>query len=462
MKKAILIILCSGLFVSLGTAQNLLDIYKKGSVKLVADKTYGAKNNWESLFNLYYDTASSKNDLWNLNAALKEEYKKIVVAPDGSVFMSHKNRHEIWKFGSDGIFERKFGSQGGKDDQFPAMPVIQPIVDGKYVFTSDNNGKLKFFDLDGNFFKSIALKYMPESFQSLANGEILLKGKVIWKDQPSGSKIISSKWRHIVVSLNLYTGNEKVLYEYFEDIGQRRLLTSKPDSVWIVPPTPKDSKTYLPSGVIFRKPNFTLLPDGQFIISNSQDGNIKMYTNLGKEKSNFKLDINPVAITDKDVLENYETAKKMILRTIEMAKTMPDPPEDKVVGNTVTSHKSYPDKNEIIKTTELTLKKIEGLKNRDTYYPYLPYFSNIILDDEGNLLVFEFTSKEEKESNIFNVIAYDKNGLKLVRTSFICDDYDLSFSESTFVISKGYVYAVAKLKSTTGMPLRLVKFKISN
>jgi hypothetical protein len=102
------------------------------------------------------------------------------------------------------------------------------------------------------------------------------------------------------------------------------------------------------------------------------------------------------------------------------------------------------------------------LKDINKYFPTLPYFSNIIVDDEGNLLVFEFTSQEEKKSNIFNVVAYDANGQKLARTSFICDDYDLSFSDAKFVISKGYVYAVAKLKNATGMPLRLVKFKITN
>ncbi|MCX6321803.1 MAG: hypothetical protein NTX93_08415 [Bacteroidia bacterium] len=108
------------------------------------------------------------------------------------------------------------------------------------------------------------------------------------------------------------------------------------------------------------------------------------------------------------------------------------------------------------------LHNIDIYRDIKNYDPYFPCFSNIISDDEGNLLVFEFTSKEQKESNIFNVIAYNNNGQKLARTSFVCDDYDLSFSESTFVISKGYVYAVAKLKNFKGMPLRLVKFKISN
>jgi hypothetical protein len=124
--------------------------------------------------------------------------------------------------------------------------------------------------------------------------------------------------------------------------------------------------------------------------------------------------------------------------------------------------KAFPNSDEIIKRGEEALRKIESYKDVNNYFPYLPYFSNIIVDDEGNLLVFEFTSREEKQSNIFNVIAYDSNGQKLARTSFVCDDYDLSFSGSTFVISKGYVYAVAKLKNSTGMPLRLVKFKITN
>jgi hypothetical protein len=123
---------------------------------------------------------------------------------------------------------------------------------------------------------------------------------------------------------------------------------------------------------------------------------------------------------------------------------------------------AFPNSDEIIKRGEEALTKIESLKDINKYYPNLPYFSNIIVDEEGNVLVFEFTSAEERQSNFFNVIAYDANGQILAHTSFICDDYDLDFSESTFVISKGYVYAVAKLKNTTGMPLRLVKFKITN
>ena len=103
MKKAILFLLIFGISGSIVSAQKLLDIYKKGPVRLVAEKAYGANNNWESLFNLYYDTLT--RDVG------REEEKKIIIAPDGSLFMSHRNRHEIWKFGPDGNFVKKIGEQ---------------------------------------------------------------------------------------------------------------------------------------------------------------------------------------------------------------------------------------------------------------------------------------------------------------------------------------------------------------
>jgi hypothetical protein len=103
MKKTILFLIISVVFISTLSAQKLLDIYKNGPVKLVADNEYGAKNNWASLFNLYYDTITKNvGREWN---------KKIIVAPDGSVFMSHKNRHEIWKFGPDRSEERRVGKE---------------------------------------------------------------------------------------------------------------------------------------------------------------------------------------------------------------------------------------------------------------------------------------------------------------------------------------------------------------
>jgi len=438
MKRTLLIILISGMVSGFCFPQSLLDIYKKGPVKLTPDKSFGAKNNWQTLFNLYYDS---------IKFSKEEGDKRIIVAPDGSVFMSHRNRHEIWKFGPDGNFNKSFGSKGGRPDQFPMLPSIQPVVDGKYVFTTDANARLKFFDLDGNYFKSITLDYMTGYFQPLGNGEILLNGNVMWKSEDKN--FISYKWRHIVVHLNIYTGKENIIFDVFENGDFKYPKTTNKDSMMVmIPVQTPDDKIYLPYYMAFKRPEFTLLKNGQFIFTNRETGDVRVFDKAAKESSSFKLDLTPVVITEKDVQEHFESVNKSILESIERTKTISTMPETR--------------KQLIISQNEAFLGKIDRYKDIKNYFPHLPYFSNIILDDEGNFLVFEFTENDEKTNNIFNVIAYNNKGEKLARTSFICDEYDLDFSESTFVISKGSVYAVAKLKNTTGMPLRLVKFKISN
>lgn len=239
------------------------------------------------------------------------------------------------------------------------------------------------------------------------------------------------------------------------------LNTANKDSSKMMMIPPPDGKIYLPNYMIFTIPVFAFTKSGQSMQFDRRNGAVRIINPEGKDINKFTLDITPLVITEKDALDHYEEIKNMLNKTIERAKAMPDPPETKVEGNMVTKYSGYPDKKGMILRANEGLTKIDGFKKPENYF-HLPYFSNIIVDDEGNLLVFEFTSKEEKNSNIFNVIAYDSNGQKLAHTSFLCDDYDLSFSGSTFVISKGYVYAVAKLKNATGMPLRLVRFKITN
>ncbi len=446
MKKTVIIFLISVLFASLASAQNLLEIYKKGPVKLIAEKNYGAKNDWESLFNLYYDTLSK--DIG------REENKKIVVAPDGSIYMSHKNRYEIWKFAPNGNYESKFGSKGTKIGQFVALPMICPLAENKYILTTDNGGRINFFDLKWNYIKTINLKYMPQAFQPIGNDNILLLGYTSFK----------TKSRHIVMKLNINTGNEEMVFDYFTDFP-KQLVIDNVDSII-------DSKkgnydfhimggftTVRGSYNSVNSNGFKFLPGGKFIRSDSKTGDYMLYNQDGKKLLEAKMDIEQVKINQADVLEYYGMMKRTISQALKTNKEIIDRSSEARKHNP-----NLPSSNaeRYVKINQKWLDNIDIYKDIKNYYPYFPYYSNLISDDEGNLLVFEFSNIDSKENNSFNVVAYDSDGKKLARTSFICDDYDLSFSESTFVISKGYVYAVAKLRNTSGMPLRLVKLKISN
>lgn len=437
MKKMTLVLVVSVILAGTVSAQKLIDFYINGPVKLIPEKTYGMNNNWESLFNLYYDTIAQNVGL--------EKNKKIVVAPDGSVFMSHKNRYEIWKFGPDGNLVKKTGSKGSRPGQFVMMPTVQPVAENKYVFTSDVGGRINFFDLNCNYVKTIILDYVGQQFQPVGNDNILLYGFAVLK----------GKLRHMVVRLNISSGNKEILYDYFTD-SQKQLTVNDVDSLI---KTKKGSfNIRIPDSFnTFNYTSFTFMPDGKFIGSDRKSGDYSVYNSDGKEILKAKMEIDPAKITDADVQVNYEMMKKSIIGVIEDCKKIIDP----------ANRKNNPDWSPVhlqkqMDTYQRWLDNIDIYRDIKNYYPFLPYFSNIIPDDEGNLLVFEYTSYEEKKSNIFNVIAYNSKGQKLARTSFVCDDYDLSFSGSTFVISKGYVYAVAKLKNYKGMPLRLVKLKISN
>ena len=71
------------------SAQKLLDLYKKGPVKLVPDTEYGQGNNWNKVFISYYDTLYGKP---------MGNRKSLIVLPNGSVVVNHEYRNYYSKF----------------------------------------------------------------------------------------------------------------------------------------------------------------------------------------------------------------------------------------------------------------------------------------------------------------------------------------------------------------------------
>ncbi len=67
--------------------------FDDGTTELVKDNSYAANTNWDQLFS-DFDTKVVGRDVGS--------YRKIVVAPDGSIFMSQKTVHELWKFDPNG------------------------------------------------------------------------------------------------------------------------------------------------------------------------------------------------------------------------------------------------------------------------------------------------------------------------------------------------------------------------
>lgn len=397
-------------------SQALNTLYKKGQIKLEESTDYATKNDWQKLFADYDKVEFGKN-----TGASKE----IVVAPDGSVFMCHKTLYEIWKFDKNGNFIKKFGSKGSKPGQFPFHFSLYGLLDGKYLCTYDVQGRMMFFDTEGNFIKKLQLDYGPLDMVALKGSKIAVLGFVVGK---SNKFIISIK--------DFKTGKEKIIWTKSEETkGNNAIVVSLPGQGMISwsPPLSHSSLT---------TPRLAVSETGNLLLGMPGDGTVIEYTPDGTKVKTITLKIQPLTITDADINENYALFVK---KSDEFAAKI----------NTNSTY-SPAEKQETIKQLKDQLWKI---KDRSLYPKHLPYFSSLIMDSDGNILVFEFT--KEAETNKFKAYAYDNSGTEIGTSSFVSNDFELSFIPSTFAFSKGYIYAVATKKNGGKVPLRLVKFRLS-
>jgi len=397
-------------------SQTLNALYKKSQIRLEESTDYATKNDWQKLF------ADADKVEFGKNTGSSKE---IVVAPDGSVFMCHKTLYEIWKFDKNGNFIKKIGSKGSKPGQFPFHFSIFGLLDGKYLCTYDNQGRIMFFDTEGNFVKKLQLDYMPLEMVTLKDSKIAILGFIVGKNN-----------KDIVSIKDFKTGQEKIIWSKSEEsMDKSAIVVNLPGKGMMIlsPPYTHSSLT---------TPKLVASKSGNLLLGLPDDGAVIEYTPEGTKVKTITLKIQPLAITDADINENYALFVK---KSDEFAA--------KINNN---AKYSPSEKLETIKQFKDQLWKI---KDRSLYPKHLPYFSSLIIDSDGNILVFEFT--KESETNKFKAYAYDNSGAEIGTSSFVSTDFELSFIPSTFAFSEGYIYAIATKKNGGKVPLRLVKFKLS-
>ena len=155
-------------------SQKLIDVYKKGTVKLVPDLGYAQGNNWDLVFKTYYDT------LYNSPMGNRKSLK---IMPDGSVVVNHRYRNYYTKFSPSGKFEKEFGIVSNKGVQLKKTDAIEGIINNNTFYTGlDNMGNMVCFDFNGNYKKTLKLNYMTRQMIPLPNNKIAVVGWVIWSD----------------------------------------------------------------------------------------------------------------------------------------------------------------------------------------------------------------------------------------------------------------------------------------
>jgi hypothetical protein len=387
------------------SAQSLLDIYKKGVVKLTPDTEYGRGNDWEKVFAAYLGETPTHN-------------RSMVMMPNGSVVVSYsRNAHPFYTmFDANGKFVKEFGITNSSGRRLKHVHRIEGVINNHFFTDGDNMGNIKFLDFSGNLVKTMTVDWGTLEMISMTNNKIAVVGHAVG----------GNRSRYLVAILDYQTNQEKIIWNSFVD--------NKPDVQFT-----SGTMMYSFGGNNVR-PNIAFA-NNQLIVALPHSGEILFYDVNGTLKSKQKVDWQQKILS---VAEQKENEKNAIERAITRRKEMQDSKESKERLQVM---------DDLIQARRANLENITEQKP-------LPMFANVIQDSDGNLLFFEVPEKEG--ANQFNVWVFQNGGQFVAKSSFVAEGFDLSITPSRMIFHKGHIYALTIQKNASGNPLRLVRFKVGN
>ena len=371
-------------------------------ITLVPDGTYGQGNNWDKIFDTYYDTVIGRP--YGLR-------KQLVVFDDGKAIVSHATKNKYSLFDANGKFLKDivlYYSDKGKKPRN-----LQPVEGklGNLFFTLANNtGDIYLFDDKGLIVKELIIKYQALEMLALDDHHIAIFGGTSW----------TNKWRHFVSILDTKTGKEKILCDAFEDTK----TGIKETGYYIYTENRRDEM----------KGHWQIAKvNNRLIVSNPIDGLVRTYDFSGNKILEKRLDWEPVILS----------VEKQIALQNERIQNLKDELPN------VTDERILPKYKELISYYEKGNQRIKEPIS-------MGWFTMAIRGNDDDILFFG--DAEEAGKNTFHVYSVAK-GQSISEGSFQCEDYDLALTKKRFVCHNGFYYGIQVLKNHDGMPLRLVRFR---
>lgn len=367
--------------------------YTANTIKLIPDKTYLPNADWKALF---FD--ETKNDIPSKVGINKQ----VAFGPEGNIFICNRMDYSVKKLDNTGKLIKTFGKKGGNPGEFVYNPDFHGILDNKFLVFSDSQGRINFFDLDGNFVKLISLDFGILNMYPLNNGKLIIQGSV-----PYGTKS-----KKLLAELDYNTEEYIQIYYTFQDYNDPEGGISIPYKKGMIGFGPPFSS---------RRSMFRVTDEGKIIFCTNNSDKILTFTknNGVYQKSEFAIKTNPIPVTDEEKDEYYKKFKERLIKN------------------------------------DIDPVYAEKVKEKGFFPDHLPYYYNLIVDDKSNCLFFIYSN--ENKDHVFQ--AYSIEGKFLGESEFKIDGYDLMSKLSHFRFNDGYVYTLA-LKHNEEIPLRILKCRI--
>ncbi len=360
MKKTILILIVLALMSGL-LWSDLHEHYKKGTIKLKNTGDFGKDTDWADYFHT--------------------PYNEVIISHDGSIFAVCSRRNCIYKFDKKGGFIKKFGQrgQGPSDMIFPGDPTI---LDKKYIVVGEyaSYKRIDIWDLEGNFVKLIRTKKSNLGTVALKENKIAYMATNQHAEKKNGYKRISQ-----VIIKDINSGKEKVIRE-ITLLDRHSIEVGKHISIGV--------------GNFIGQVILAQTIEGNLAVGVSNQPEIKIYSPKGKEINSFSLKITPIPVSKDFIakIKNYRLAEL-----------------EKDGKETMNRTKKF--------WYEQRMKAIPNFDFSKLFTTHLPLYDEILVDDEGNFLVFKFSECITECKPKFQV--YSKTGEFVCETELDTGIYDV-------------------------------------
>ena len=328
-------------------------------------------------------------------------------APNGSLFIAATTEHCIYRYSPEGKFIGRYGQEGrGPGDLY--FPGDLSVLDDRYIVIGEyaTSRRVSLFDLEGNFVK--LLKTDRNAFTTVALSENKI-AYTAYKYGPMKNQI--QEFTTILIIKDVKTGEEKVIDERQ---SQRKFVRVGGGGSFVM-------NTGAGEMLIAQT------KDGNLVMGVTTSNELKIFSPEGEWLQTFRLKMEPVQVT-RDYIQRF---KESIIQGME---------ERGVRQSAI----------------EATKKTPYG----DVFGKYLPYFKEILVDSEGNILICKKTDCIGDCNEVFQV--YSPEGKYICEMTIDSGIYDLTIDRrfKNIFFANDAVYGLFPLKEDEESALQLIRVKL--
>jgi hypothetical protein len=336
-------------------------------------------------------------------------YKSLVLGPEGNIYVINTHQHNIFQFSKDGKFLKKFGQKGqGPLDFF--HPRYSTVLDDKFLVVPEyaQNRRLSVVNL-----KQIDPKHtrVLKTEHSVWETVALKKNKIAYlaRDYVSLSKWEKKQVTNVIIK-DVATSVEKVVASHELPIRCRSELI----------------RIFLEIPEYFGKVFILSTKEGNLIVGYSDRPEINIISTDGKKLKTIKLDFPPLKVSE---ARGKEIIKKLAygIRTSKQAHEN--------LKNSLSGSKVFGD--------------------------HFPYYTNLLVDSAGNILVF-LNDVDCKDNCEIRFRVYSPEGRYICTTKINKGKFDfkIDYRFKNILFTEHGIYGLFQLKGTEDISLRLVRVKL--